>query len=338
MTAKKKELVLVTGAAGFIGSNLTAELVKRGYTVRVLVRPGELTKKIDELIKNKKIEIFVGDITDKKAMEMACRGVSMVYHLAAKADLDQDIDEPYWKVNVQGTQNLVESCSPTLKRFVAYSSILATGLPNTKELLTEKYQGTPKHAYGRSKRQEEEYLLEEFKNRKFPVTIIRPTTVYGPGDLILQYFLFKVISEGKFFMIGDGNNLMSYVYVKNLVDATIAAATSSSSLGQIYYINDETPYRYKNVINSIYKVMGKKRTKFYLPYFVAFVGSAVFSFLCKLIGIKPLVYPSRVNTMVLNYAYSIEKAKNDFGYAPRHDLEMGIRETYDWYRKNGYLK
>lgn len=332
-----KDLVLVTGAAGFIGSNLTEELVNRGYKVRVLIRKNESTQNIKELMEKNKIEVVIGDLLDKSSLRKAADNIETVFHLAAKADLAVDDYQPYYQTNVIGTKNLVESCPKKLKKFVFYSSILATGLPNSKESLNESYIGKPKHVYGKSKKEAEDYLIKEYKLRGFPVTILRPTTVYGPKEITVQYYLFKVIKEGKFFQIGNGKNLMSYVFVKNLVDATISAALSPRSVGQIYYINDRSPYEYKDIIKNIYKVMDKKLPNYYIPYYLAYFGAFIFSLICKIINIKPLIYPSRVNTMVLNYAYSVKKAIKDFGYNPKYNLEQGIKETYLWYKNNGYL-
>jgi len=334
----KKDFILVTGAGGFIGSNLTEELVKRGFKVRVLLKTGETDLNIRDLIKSKKIDVVVGDLLNVASLKKACKNINIVFHLAAKADLEFDVYEPYFKTNVLGTKNLVSCCDEKLKHFVFYSSILAVGLPNTSRLLDESYIGLAQHAYGRSKKEAEEYLLNEYLIKNFPITIFRPTTVYGPKELAVQYFLFKTIQDGKFMMIGNGKNLMSYIYVKNLVDATIKVVDSKKALGQIYFMNDKRPYSFKEVVAEIYKVMGKKPPIINIPFLVAYLGAALFQSVCNLVKVKPLIYPSRVKTMVLNYAYSIKKAEKDFGYQPKYDLASGIKESYDWYKRNGYLK
>lgn len=334
----KKDFILVTGAGGFIGSNLTRELVRRGLGVRVLLKDGESDINIRDLIKNKKIEVEVGNLNDIKSLKRACKDIDIVFHLAAKADLDFDIYEPYYKTNVLGTKNLVKCCDKKLKRFIFYSSILAVGLPNTNKALGELYIGKPKHSYGKSKREAEIFLLEEYKFHHLPVVIIRPTTVYGPGETAVQYFLFKFIKENKFFLIGNGNNLMSYVYVKNLIQATILAASAKSALGQIYFINDERPYKYKEVVDAIYSKLGKKRIDVCIPFLLAYICAALFRSLSVLLNKKPIIYPSRVKTMVLKYAYSIKKAEKDLDYKPKYNLEMGISETYEWYLEKGLLK
>jgi len=333
----KKKLVLVTGAGGFIGSNLTEELLRRGYRVRALLKDAESTKNISALIDNKNIEIIRGNLLSKETLRKAVSGVEVVFHLAAKADLSAKSYRPYFLNNVIGTKNITEACRGKVKKFVHFSSILAVGLPNIKTRLDENYEGKPQHFYGVSKKETEKFLMREYKDDNFPVVILRPSTVYGPREFAVQYLLFRVIKEGKFVMVGSGNNLTSYVYVKNVVDATLKVANSSKTSGQIYFINDERPYKFKEVVEAIYRAVGKKPYPIKIPFWLAYAGSFIYAKICKLLGMKPLIYPSRVKTMILDYAYSIKKAKRDFGYKPRYDLNDGVKETYKWYLDNGYI-
>lgn len=334
----KQDLCLVTGAAGFIGSHLTDELVKRGFKVRVLVKPGEPVKNIAGLIKQGTVEVVEGNLLDKAALKRACRGVALIFHLAAKSDFSFVSYKPYYEINFIGTKNLVECAGKGLKRFVYYSTILASGLPGTRKPVDESFAGQPNNFYGESKRAAEDYLIGLYREKKFPVTIIRPTTVYGPREVAVQYFLFKTIQDGKFVMIGNGKNLMSYVFVKNLVDATIDAASSAKALGQAYYINDKRPYSFGEVVRSVYEVMGKKPGGWHIPFILALLGAAAYKLACDLLRMKPMIYPSRVKTMVLNYVYSVKKAEKDFAYQPKYNLEQGVKETYLWYKSEGYLK
>lgn len=332
------KLVLVTGAGGFIGSNLSKELVKRGYRVRVLLREKKDEEGPKDLIKNNQVEVVFGDLLDKKSLKLACKGVKIIFHLAAKC-CDINIKEycPYYETNVLGTKNLVESCPKDIQRFVFYSSIMVTKAPPNPVIIHEDYAGFPSGPYGRSKKEAEEYLLMKYNKEGFPVTILRPSTTYGPRDMV-QYPLFKTIQKGIFFQIGSGNNLMSYVYVKNLIEATISAAFSKNTLGKFYYISDEHPYKFKEIVKECYNALGKNPPKFSVPFPIAYIGSAIFSFACRAFGIEPIIFPSRVNTMVSNYAYSIKKAKKDFGYAPRYGLKEAMQETCQWYRQQGMLE
>jgi len=333
----KNKNILVTGAGGFIGSNLMEELLKKGYKVRALLKKGESTKNILNFIKNPNLEIVRGDLRDKRLTKKICKNIGIIYHLAAKTDLSTDNYRSYYLNNVIATKNLVESSEKNIIRFIYFSSILAVGLPNTSKLLDEKYIGTTSSFYGKSKKEAEEYLVSEYRRRKFPVVIFRPSTVYGPKEVAVQYLLFKVIKEHKFLMIGNGKNLNSYVYVKNVVGACLKVLNYKKVLGEIYFICDERPYKLDEIIKTICKISKTKLLPINVPYFIAYSGSFFYSKLCKLIGLKALIYPSRVNTIVLNYAYSIKKAKIDFNYDPKYSLSAGVSETYEWYKNNNYL-
>lgn len=327
---------LVTGASGFIGANLVKELLRRKFRVRVVVKPGDSANNIKDLITTKKVDVFVADLRNKKSLKNVAKGIDVIFHLAAKTDLTTESYKPYYENNFLATKNLVEVCKK-VKCFIHYSSILTVGLPNTKKLLSEDYQGTADTYYGRSKKETEDYLLNKHRKDHFPVIIFRPSTVYGPYEILVQYQLFKVIKENKFFMIGSGNNLMSYLFVGNLVDITINAINKKEAYGKIFFINDARAYKYSDVARTIYKVMNKNMPSFKMPFVIAIIGAYFYSKLCQLIKIKPLIYPSRVKTMVLNYAYSISKAKIILKYKPKYNLYDGVQITYNWYEERGML-
>jgi len=328
--------VLVSGASGFIGANLVRELLKRKFRVRVIIKPGDSASNIKDLITSKKVETVVADLRSKKSLKNVAEGIDVIFHLAAKTDLSTKNYKPYYENNFLATKNLVEVCKK-VKCFIHYSSILTVGLPNTKEPLDEDYQGSADTYYGRSKKKTEDYLLNKHRRDHFPVIILRPSTVYGPYETLVQYQLFKVIKENKFFMIGSGNNLISYLFVGNLVDITINAINQKEALGKIFFINDARAYKYSDVVRTIYKVMNKNMPSFKMPFVIAIIGAYFYSKLCQLIKIKPLIYPSRVKTMVLNYVYSISKAKKILKYRPKDNLYDGVQITYNWYKERGML-
>lgn len=333
----KTDNILITGAGGFIGSHLVEELSKRGYRVRAFLKKGESDENIRHLIGQKNVEIIRGDLLDKSSLKKACKGMNFVFHLAAKVDLATKSYLPYKRINVEGTKNLVESCDKSIRKFIFFSSMLAVGLPNTKKKITEKYIGNAQSFYGQSKRESEEYLKSEFNKRKFPYVILRPTSVYGPRELIVLSGLFKVINMNLFVMVGNGKNLVSYVYVKNMINAAIGAAFSKKTIGQVYFISDARPYKFEELIKEIYLVLGKKYNPIKIPFLLAYIGSFFVDILAKLLGKKALIYPSRVKTLVLNYPCSIKKAITDFGYSPKFTLKQGLAETHKWYVENRHI-
>lgn len=168
---------LVTGATGFIGSHLVKALVEQGKDVRCLVRKTSDTQYLNEL----GVELFYGDLLYKESLQEVAKNVNIVYHLAGIVHSKKSSD--YYKINTNGTQNLVEVfLSEKIERFVYLSSIAAVG-PNREHgiLLNEQSPCRPIDPYGRSKLGAEKLLMNFFKKYGFPIVIIRPPTVYGPS-------------------------------------------------------------------------------------------------------------------------------------------------------------
>ena len=180
--------VLVTGGTGFAGSHLVSRLVKKGESVRVLVRKNSNV----DYLKKLNVELCLGDITDKNSIKAAVKGIDVVYHIAALFRQARFPDRVYWQVNVQGTQNMLEAgYEEGVKRFVHCSTIGVLG-HITNPPADETYPYNPGDVYQRSKCEGEKIALKFFRDKEFPVVVARPTAIYGPGDMRL-FKLFKYV-------------------------------------------------------------------------------------------------------------------------------------------------
>ncbi|MDP3888617.1 MAG: NAD-dependent epimerase/dehydratase family protein [bacterium] len=330
----KKEIILVTGAAGFIGSHLVDVLVAKGYRVRCFVRKKDNL----EFLPNKNIEIFYGDITDKRSILPAIKGVDIVYHLAAKTDFAGKNWNEYYRPNVLGTQNLIDlAVKEKVRSFIFFSTIRVIGLRDCKQPVNELAVYNPLNFYDRSKYEAEKKLFEAYHELKLPITIIRPTSVYGPRDRGTYYSFFKAIAAGKFFLIGSGKNLVSFVNVKNVVEAAILAKDSLKAVGQVYFINDDRAYTMKEFSSQIARAFGKQLPRLRLPIVSAYVVSYFLSGCARVLGFKPILTPERVKNLTLNYVFDIKKAKRDLGYKPKIGLVEGVQETAQWYKKHDWI-
>ena len=179
---------LVTGATGFIGTHLVKALVEQGRDVRCLVRKTGNTQHLNEL----GVELFYGDILNKDSLKDIAKDINFVYHLAGEIYSKRSRD--FYRVNCDGTKNLVEVCLPeNIDRFIFLSSIASVG-PNREHgiLLNEQSPCRPIDPYGRSKLGAEKLLMNFFKKHGFPIVIVRPPTVYGPSgrSQIIKKILF----------------------------------------------------------------------------------------------------------------------------------------------------
>lgn len=336
---KEKIKILITGAAGFIGSHLVDTLLK-SYSpsqLRLIALPGD---SLDNLRHHGNLEIFYGDIRDENFVIQIMSGIDVVFHLAARIDFDGKTYDEYEDVNVTATRYLLEqSVKQKVKKFIFYSSIGVHGLPAAiGDILgwNELHPPTYTNYYGQSKWEGEQLVRAFHEKYNLPYAIIRPASVYGPREKGPTFALIKAIKSKQYIQIGDGKNVMHYVFVQDLVNATILAYTSKKSAGT-YIIAGASPVSLSHLSKEVARFTHSKITKLKLPTSIAYFFAYLAIFVQKILPITLPLYPSRVRTMTTSYYYSIEKAKEEIGYRPHTNIETGIAMTCDWMRSNGHI-
>ncbi len=290
--------VFITGASGFIGKHIR-EKCKNDFNVFCLSR-----KKIED----KKIKVIIGDITLPSSYEVPA--FSYVFHLASQ--IRSVSRQEYFRVNYEGTKNLLEACKgKNVKKFVYFSSADIYGRIN-KFPLTEETPSSPTTNYAKSKLQSEKIVLEY--NRYFPTVVLRPPAVYGPGNSPWQLSsrIFQQVKRGWFPIIGDGDNLKEFCFVQNLVEGALLCAQKEHISGKIYLLSDERPYTFREIIGQIAEAMQINLRVISLPYFVASVLSRASITFKKLSS---------------DFYFDISRAKQELNYLPRWGLKEGILET-----------
>ena len=323
----------VTGGTGFIGSHLVERLLSRGYTVRCLIRnpdkPGYL--------KNLSVELFSGDLFSSTVLERAISGVDYVYHVAGVVGSRKK--EGFYKENRDGTRNIIEIVShtkPRLQKFIFVSSGAAVGPATAEKAVDESTPYHPITTYGKSKMEAE---LEVLKYKaSLPITIVRPTAVYGPRDPA-TFDYFNTIDKGLEPLVGFKDKFVSLTHSTDIVSGIVLAGESEKAIGQTYFLGSDRPYSWGEIGDITKQVMKKKAIRLRLPEPLVYVVAAtagVFS----LLGDKPSVLNfEKGRDMVQDYwTFDISKARRELGYTPVVSLPEGIRETVEWYRKNGWMK
>ena len=198
--------ILITGASGFIGSHLVSQLLKDGVplkNLRLFILPGESLENLPK----KDFDILWGDIRDKAAVKKAVKDVDVIYHLAARIGFDGKTHDDYFEINVDGTQNLLDAVKKNnIKKFVSFSSVAVLGLPayvGDMKKLNENSKENYGDFYGESKWEGEKVVKKAYEKYGIPYSIIRPTSVYGPGDKKNILPLYKAVKKGYFFFIGN---------------------------------------------------------------------------------------------------------------------------------------
>lgn len=328
--------ILITGAAGFIGSHLVEQLLSEGEPLerlRLFLFDGESLKNLPL----KKFDIIRGDIRDKRIVKKAMKNVDVVYHLAAMTVKPNRIYEDYKTTNVDGTRNLLNECiGNNIQKFVYFSSIAVFGLPayvgeinNWDEKHPKKYA----ESYGRSKLEAEKLVISFHDKYNIPYAIIRPTTVYGPRDYQSLIELIKAIDKRYFIMIGNGKNKIDYVFVKNLVKGAYQAQISSINYGD-YILGIGKPITFKKIVELILKNLGRNNHYVSVPKELGLFIGNIFSFLIKYTGILFPFSGERARVMSTSCFFNSDKAKNEIGYDSSISIEKGIEITTNWYLKH----
>jgi nucleoside-diphosphate-sugar epimerase len=304
---------LVTGGAGFIGSNITDELIRRGHEVVVL---DDLSTGKEANLKGvrNKIDFRTGSITDLKTVQSACRGMDYVVHLAARTSVPKSVVDPIEtnRVNIDGTLNvLVAARDAKVRRFVYAASSSAYGETPTLPKV-ETMPPAPISPYGITKYVGELYAqvfgrvygLENASVRYFNVFGPRqdPTSQYSG---VLSRFMLAVTKGEPPVVYGDGEQSRDFTYIDNVVDETLRACEASGASGKVFNGGTGARITLNEVLKLLEKITGKK--------------------------IQAKYEPPRAGDIRDSQA-DISLARKVLGYEPRVFFEEGLRRTWEWYR------
>jgi nucleoside-diphosphate-sugar epimerase len=309
---------LVTGGAGFIGSNIVDELVKRGQDVVVLDDLSAGTEANLAAVRDK-IDLHIGSVTDLAAVQSACKGVQYVVHLAARTSVPRSVLNPLESnhVNIDGTLNvLVAARDAQVRRFVFAASSSAYGETPTLPKV-ESMPPQPISPYGVTKYVGELYAQVFGRVYGLENACLRYFNVFGPRqDPTSQYsgvlsrFMLAVIEGQAPVVYGDGEQSRDFTYVENIVDETLRACEAPGASGLVF--NGGTGARI--TLNHVLKLLEQITAK----------------------TIKPK-YDAPRNGDIRDSQADVSLARKILGYEPRVLFEEGLQRTWDWY-KQAYAK
>jgi UDP-glucose 4-epimerase len=302
----KNKNILVTGGAGFIGSHIVDRLAPEN---KVTVLDSLLTGQMTNLEENKdKITFVKGDIRDKNLLADIIGRIDIVFHLAANVGNIRSIKDPFidMDVNIRGVLNLLEVCRNSKVERVVYSSSAAIFGEARYIPIDEEHTLNPESPYAVSKMAAEKYCFAFYKVHNIPTTALRYFNVYGPRQDTSEYanaisiFSRKIQEDQPITIFGDGKQTRDFIFVEDIVDANILAATQPAAAGEIFNIATGKATSIEDLVKGIEEVSGKKAIINYAP---ARAGE---------------VKHSRAN---------IEKAKRILGFSPETSLKDGLTLT-----------
>jgi nucleoside-diphosphate-sugar epimerase len=320
---------LVTGANGFVGTNLVQALLAKGYEVSCLVRKTSNRQSIKDL----PVKFSYGECCDIDSLRNSCVYHDYLFHLAAKVKAKSR--KEYFQVNLEGTKNVLEIANELkVKKFVFLSSQAAAGPSDSKRPKVENEKENPISYYGKSKLAAEKHIIQ---NAKVPWTIIRPASLFGPWDRDFLIY-FKLAKRHIAPLAGFGEKYISLLYVKDLADLIIKAAESKLSDSQVFFASDGMIYKWQDFIDTLADVMQKKVITVKLPMVCAYT-LAGFNELTKIFRkSQSTINWQKVKEMREPYwLCSSQKAMDILGFSPGYPLRQALQLTYQWYIDNKWL-
>lgn len=326
---KHTEKVLVTGGTGFLGRRLVESLVREGYRVRVLARK---LSNVDPL-RNLGIEIYWGDVADPASLGDAFRGIDIVVHAAAGTSgrkRDCEIG------TIQGTRNVLQLCrSNPVKKLIYISSCGVYGVADLKtnqivneEAALEKYP-EKRGDYSASKQEAEGYILEAMKDSTFPIVVLRPGTIYGPGGDIYTPMMGFSLMNKLFVVIGNGEFELPLVYVDNLADAIIRAIQSGKADNQVLNVVDSERINKKEYMRKLIKPLYPKSHVLYFPYSLLCMITGFQELLCRAIKRGPFLTRYRLTSSQRSIRYDNTKIVHALQWGPRVSKEEAFRNIVE---------
>jgi nucleoside-diphosphate-sugar epimerase len=306
---------LVTGGAGFIGSNTVDELLRRGHTVVVL---DDFSAGREENLKQcaGKIEIVRGSITDLPAVHKACERADYVIHLAARTSVPRSVKDPIESnhVNIDGTLNvLVAARDAKIRRFVYAASSSAYGETPTQPK-REDMCPDPISPYGVTKFVGELYAKVFGRCYGLETVCLRYFNVFGPRQDpsspysgVLSKFITTLLADGQPVIFGDGEQSRDFTYIENVVQANLLACEAPNCAGQVLNAGTGGRFTLNETLRLLEKISGKRATAKYEP-------------------------PRSGD--ILHSQADITEARKTLGYDPKVSFEEGLRRTWEWYRAN----
>jgi nucleoside-diphosphate-sugar epimerase len=324
--------IFVTGGTGFIGTKLVNELVRRGHTVHVLRRP------ISNIggLEHEGIRLFVGDLSDRDSIRKGIEGCQQVYHLAAYAKNWARDPTVFYRSNVDGSCNVWELAKMVgVERMVFVSTILTCG-PSTPGMVEDerRYCQVAECCtdYQTSKTIGEKQACD-CAVQGFPVVIVNPTRVYGPGKLTEGNSVSRMIDlydSGRFpFLLNQGVNIGNYAFLDDVVQG-LTLAMERGKIGERYILGGEN-VSLKQLFELIDEIGGKRHFQINVPPWTALLYSHWEEKKAGWVRHYPLITVGWVKTFLQNWAFSSAKAENQLGYKVT-PLREGIRMTLEWLR------
>ncbi len=330
----------ITGASGFIGKTVTQHLLEEGEEVHALIHNSdiELPRSYEHL------KVFKGDIEDPESIRKAMKGCDQVYHLAALATPWVKDHSLFYRVNVQGTKNVLRIASEEgVSKMVHTSSAATLGPQKGGSLVTEAQSLDLEDAltyYESTKIQAEEAVRNSVQEQGLNVVIVNPTRLFGPGPFQASNSVTRILRDhlnGDWRIIpGSGKSVGNYVFTKNVMQGMLLAMKHGKS-GERYLLGGENA-DFRTFFKKWERITGCRRRMIRIPVPFLLMASFLMQAWAAITRTPPLITSGWVRKYLLNdWGADPSKARNELGYRPM-TLNEGMQETYEWLLSEDLVK
>jgi len=331
----------VTGASGFIGSNLVHELVANGHEVKALLRPQSELRGLGG-VDFRRVD---GDVGDPAKLKLGCRNCDWCFHVAASYHLWLSDYRPMYAANVEGTRNVLEAAGAMgCSRIIYTSTVGCIGLPkpdaNGKVKPSDETAGAPEtqmsNHYKRSKWQAEEIAVQLVR-KSLPIVIVNPTAPVGPGDVkptptgqIIVDFLNRAMPA----YLDTGLN---WVHVRDVAVGHILAA-KHGRIGERYILGHaDGNWTMREAFKVLEEITGIAAPRTRIPYWVALAAAYANEAASVVTGKPPKAPLAGVRMAKNKMFFNPGKAIRDLGL-PQTPPKQALADAVEWFRANGYVK
>ncbi len=323
---------------------MTKILADKGIKTTAFILKGTDIKLLKQLKPNfDYVDVVEGNILDFDSLKPLLQNIDLVFHLAGaiKGFTQQDYD----RVNVGGTRNVLRAClevNPDVKRVVIVSSLAAAGSGTLNEPSCEEDSPSPsmRDYYGISKFKLE--CVAQACMEDLPISIVRPSPVFGPGDLV-SLDLFKVVKAGIIAKVSGPKRPFSFIDVEDLVNAIVLCGTHPNALGQLFNIGADYTVTWEDLMEIISVAVFNRKPgsliKFNLPIFLLKILAYGLEGIAKLTrNPAPFINRSKIENAVFpGSVCGNQKAKNLLGWKPKHDAISMVMRAGNWAKDHGMI-
>lgn len=326
--------IFITGADGFLGSNIVRLLLQKGHQVKALIQTGSTSENLNGL----EVEKCFGDLLSPKSIDESTKGFDAIMHLAANTSIWPKRSEKIREINIQGTKNILDSALKNkISRFIYFGTANSFGYGTSncpgdenKPYKSRKY----KLDYMDSKYEAQQIVKEYIQNKGLPALILNPTFMFGPydskpgaGQMILAIY--------KQQLPGYAPGGRNFVYVKDVAEAA-CNALKMGRIGECYILGHKNMH-YKEAFDLIAKTLNVPAPKLYLPKFATLIYGRFCEVVSKFSKSEPRVSIAAAKISNDTHFFNPTKAIRELNM-PQTDIETAVLEAFTWFKHNKYIQ